>query len=107
MSRRVRQGTRKREQAYLEDHDAGVPALGLGLLHARSKRGRGDEAVGRVGGGAGLADDELLEVDTVLLDLEHRRARECTAGLGEEALAVRVETLVVELDVVLSTEQNG
>ena len=89
------------ERTHLEDHEAGVPALSLSLVHACGERGRGHEAIGSVGGGARLANDELLEVDAVLLDLEHRRARECTSRLSEETLAVGVETLVVELDVVL------
>ena len=90
-----------KEKTHLPDHDTAVPALGLGLLHARAERGGGDEAVRRVRRGRGLANDELVERDAVLGDLEERRARECAARAREQARAVAVEALVVELHVVL------
>ena len=55
----------------LERHDTGVPAALHRLLDARAERRGVDEAaVGDVGRGSGLADDELVDVDAVLLDLE-------------------------------------
>ena len=83
-----------------------MPALRLRLLHTLAERSGRHVAVGAVRCRGRLADDELLEVDAVLLDLEHRRARERAPGLGEQALAVRVQALVVELDVVLSTKRK-
>ena len=92
-----------RERAHLPDHDTAVPALGLGLLDALAERGGRHDTVGRVRAAGGLADDELVEGDAVLGDLEERRAGEGAAGLGQQARAVAVQTLVVELDVVLCT----
>ena len=88
----------------LERHDTCVPALGLGLVDTSTERRGVDEPVGRIGSRAGLANDELVEVDAVGRNLEHGRAREGTAGRVQETLAVRVEALVVELDVVLRTD---
>ena len=100
---RTREKEGGRERAYLPDHDTAVPALGLGLLDALAERGGRHDAVGRVRAAGGLADDELVERDAVLGDLEERRAGEGAAGLGQQARAVAVQTLVVELDVVLCT----
>ena len=73
------------------------------MLHARPESSGIHVAVGSIGRGGGLADDELVEGDAVLGDLEERRAGEGTAGAGEEASAVGVQALVVELHVVLET----
>ena len=80
---------------------ARTPALGLGLVDASTERRGVDEPVGRIGSRAGLANDELVEVNAVGRDLEHGRAGEGTAGRVQETLAVVVEALVVELHVVL------
>ena len=71
------------------------------MLHARPESSGIHVAVGSIGRGGGLADDELVEGDAVLGDLEERRAGECAAGAGEQASAVGVQALVVELHVVL------
>ena len=92
---------------YLPDHDTSVPALRLRLLHARAKSSGVHVPVRRVSCSGGLADDELVERDAVLRDLEERGARECATGAGEEARAVAVEALVVELHVVLETTHHG
>lgn len=88
----------------LERHDTGAPALGLGLVDARAERRGVDEPVRGISSRAGLANDELVQVDAVGRDLEHGRAGEGTARRVEETLAVGVEALVVELDVVLQAE---
>ena len=88
---------------YLPDHDTGVPALRLRLLHARPKSRGVHEPVGGISRGGGLADDELVEGDAILRDLEEGGSGECPAGAGEEARAVSVQALVVELHVVLWT----
>ena len=90
---------------HLPNHSASVPVLGLGLLQAAGERSGVHKAVGCILGSRGLADDELVEVEAVLRDLEERRAREGCAGLVDQAVTVEVETLVVELDVVL--ENSG
>ena len=64
------QGEERKEKAHLEGHDTGVPALSLGLRDARAERRGVHEAVRRVSGGAGLADDELVDGHAVLDDLE-------------------------------------
>ena len=91
-------GVRVRE---LERHHTALPASSRCLVHARAERGGVDEPVGGVGRTAGLADDELVELEAVLGDLEEGRSREGRSGLVDEAVAVLVETLVVELDIVL------
>ena len=85
----------------LEGHDTTLPARRDGLGDARAERGRVDEAVGRVGRAAGLANHELVDVEAVLGDLEQRGPREGRAGRRDQTRAVEVEALVVELDVVL------
>ena len=71
----------------LERHDTRVPASLHRLLDARAERGRVDEAaVGDVCRGPGLADDELVDVDAVLLDLED--------GGSTRAVEERVAVLV-------------
>ena len=93
----------ERGTTYLPDHDTGVPALRLRLLHARPKSRGVHEPVGGISRGGGLADDELVEGDAILRDLEEGGSGECPAGAGEEARAVSVQALVVELHVVLWT----
>ena len=93
----------EKKETHLPDHNAAVPPLRLRFLHTRPESSRVHEPVRRVCSGGGLADDELVERDAVLGDLEERRAGEGAAGLGQQARAVAVQTLVVELDVVLCT----
>lgn len=85
----------------LEGHDAPVPATCRGLSDALSERSGIHEAVGCVGDATGLANNELVEVDAVVRNLKQRGAREGRTRGVDEARTVRVETLVVELDVVL------
>ena len=85
----------------LEGHDAPVPATCRGLSDALSERSGIHEAVGRVGDTTGLANNELVEVEAVVRNLKQRGAREGRTRGVDEARTVRVETLVVELDVVL------
>ena len=92
---------KKVSATHLPDHETTLPALGVGGAEAGRKLGGAHVAVGRVSGSRGLANDELAEGDAVLGDLEERRAGERTARLGDQALAGRVDALVVELHVVL------
>ena len=86
---------------HLPNHSTSVPVLGLGLLQAAGERSGVHKAVGCILGSCRLADDELVDVESVRRDLEERGAREGRTGRVDEAVTVRVETLVVELDVVL------
>ena len=71
----------------LERHDTRVPTTLDRLLDARAERRRVDEAAVRdVRRGSGLADDELVDVDAVLLDLED--------GGSTRAVEERVAVLV-------------
>ena len=102
----------------LERHDAGLPARCRSLVDARAERRGVDEAaVGDVCRGSGLADDELVDVNAVLLDLEDggstsaveervavlvaRAGRLCRQERSDASAARCAEILtVVELDVV-------
>ena len=71
----------------LERHDTSVPTTLDRLLDARAERRRVDEAAVRdVRRGSGLADDELVDVNAVLLDLED--------GGSTSAVEERVAVLV-------------
>lgn len=93
-------GVRVRE---LERHHTALPARGVRLVDARPERRRVNEPVRGVARAAGLADHELVKVEPVLRDLEERGARERRTRGGDQARAVSVQVLVVELDVVLRT----
>ena len=76
------------------------------MLHTRPQRRRVHVPVRRVRRGGGLANDELVEREAVLGDLEEGGAGEAAPRAGEEARAVAVQALVVELDVVLETSES-
>ena len=85
----------------LEGHDPALPAGLCSLLDALAERRRGDEPVRRIARTTRLPDYELVQFETVLRDLEKRRSRERRSGLRDEACAVLVQALIIELDVVL------
>ena len=85
----------------LERHHTSSPALGLSLVNTRPERSRVDEPVVRIGSRPRLPNHDLVQIDTVRCDLEHRRAREDAPRCVQETLAVVVQALVVELHVVL------
>ena len=85
----------------LERHNTRAPSLRLRLVDTRPERRRVDEPVRRISSSPRLANHELVQLDTIGRDFEHRRARERSARRVQESLAVRVQALVVELDVVL------
>ena len=85
----------------LERHDAGFAAHCRSLVDALAECRRVDEAVGCIACTTRLANDKLVEFESVLGDLQQRRAGERRTGGGDETSAVEVEALVVELDVVL------
>ncbi len=91
----------------LERHDAAVPAACSGLGDTLAEGGGIHEAVGSVSDTTGLPDDELVEVDTVVGDLEQRGAREGRTRGVDESRTVGVQALVVELDVVLQKAECG
>ena len=71
------------------------------LVDALAECCRVDEAVRCIACTTRLANDKLVEFESVLGDLQQRRAGERRTGGGDETSAVEVEALVVELDVVL------
>ena len=85
----------------LERHNTRAPSLRLRLVNARPERRRVDEPVRRISSRSRLPNHELVQLDTIGRNLEHRRARERSPRRVQESLAVRVQALVVELDVVL------
>ena len=88
----------------LECHDTGLPARRDSLVDARAEGRRVDEPVRCVARGTGLPENELVDVKPVLRDLEECGACERRSGRRDQARAVLVKTLVVELDVVLYGE---
>ena len=85
----------------LERHNTRAPSLRLRLVNARPERRRVDEPVRRISSCHRLPNHELVQLDTVGSDLEHRRARKDAPRRVQKTLAVVVQALVVELHVVL------
>ena len=77
----------------LERHNTRAPSLRLRLVNARPERRRVDEPVRRISSRARLPNHELVQLDTIGRDFEHRRARERSARRVQESLAVRVQAL--------------
>ena len=61
---------RRTMDAHLPGHDARVPPLALSLRDAGSERRGVHVAVARIGGRSGLADDKLVQFDTMTCNLE-------------------------------------
>jgi hypothetical protein len=93
----------------LPEHGTAGPTLCLSGREARREGGGVDVSIiGVTCGCGGLADDNLVERDTLDVgELEDGGVRPLGGGGGEEVLAGRVfgNALVVELDVVLRVDQ--
>ena len=80
------EGTKKGSATYLPDHEATLPALGMGGAEAGGELGGAHVAVGRVSRSRGLANDELVDIHAGFDDLEERRP----ASAVHERVAVLV-----------------